>query len=158
MSGTHGTLNFGIQPITSRALWRSETGIPTGSVPLCGATRSDEQCCRSLLRVNNLEIHELDNPRGGLVRRTALMVYAKSVSLRGDLYESEPRQTVEASRGIYCCWMEDVERLDEMIGRYLPIALSAAQDFDRALRAAHVILELIETQTTLLESYIGGAE
>jgi hypothetical protein len=52
--------------------------------------------------------------------------------------------------------MKDAERLDEMIGRYLPIALSAGQDFDRALRAAHVLLELIETQTTLLETYLGG--
>lgn len=66
------------------------------------------------------------------------------MSLRGDLYDSESRLMVEASRGIYDCRMEDVERLDEMIGRYLPIALSAGQDFDRALRAAYVILELIQ--------------
>jgi hypothetical protein len=76
--------------------------------------------------------------------------------LRGDLYDSEPRPTVEANRGIYHCRMEDVERLDEMIGWYLPIALSADQDFDLALRAAYVVLELIDTQTTLLESYPKG--
>jgi len=80
------------------------------------------------------------------------------VSLRGDLYDSEPRLTVEANRGIYHCWMEDVERLDEMIGRLLPVALSAEQDFDSALRASYVVLELIEMQTTLFESYLGGAE
>jgi hypothetical protein len=80
------------------------------------------------------------------------------VSLRGDLYDSEPRPTVEASRGIYDCRMEDVERLDQMIGRYLPIALGAEQDFDRALRAAYVIMELIEMRWKLLESYIGGAQ
>jgi hypothetical protein len=78
------------------------------------------------------------------------------VSLRGDLYDSEPKLTVEANRGIYHCWMEDVERLDELIGRYLLIAVSADQDFDRALRAAYVVLELIDTQTTLLESYPKG--
>jgi hypothetical protein len=62
----------------------------------------------------------------------------------------------EASRGIDHCWLQDVERLDEIIGRYLPIAQSAEQDFDRALRAAYLVLDLIETQSTLLESYIRG--
>jgi hypothetical protein len=77
-----------------------------------------------------------------------------SVSLRSDLYDSEPRLTVEANRGIYHCWMEDVERLDEMIGRYLPIALGGESDFDRALRAAYITMELIEMKWKLLESYI----
>ena len=76
------------------------------------------------------------------------------MSLRGDLYDSKPRLMVEASWGIYDCRMEDVERLDEMIGRHLPIALSAEQDFNRSLRAAYVILELIEMKWKLLESYI----
>ena len=31
-----------------------------------------------------------------------------------------------------------------------------AQDIDQALRAAHVMLELIGMQITLLESYVGG--
>ena len=73
------------------------------------------------------------------------------MSLRGDLYDSEPRLTVEANRGIYDCWMEDVERLDQIITRYLPIALSAEEDFYRALRASCVVLELIEFKTTLLD-------
>ena len=63
-------------------------------------------------------------------------------------------RTVGPSRGIYDCRMEDVERLDEMIGHYLPIALNAEQDFDRALRAAYVIMELIEMKWKLLEAYI----
>jgi hypothetical protein len=76
--------------------------------------------------------------------------------VQGDPYESESRLIVEASRGIHDCRIEDVERLDEMIGRLLPVTLSAEQDFDRALRAAYVVLELIDTQTTLLESYPKG--
>ena len=78
--------------------------------------------------------------------------------LQCDLYDSDARLTPEANQGTYHCWMEDVERLDEMIGRLLPVALSAEQDFDLALRASYVVLELIEMQTTLLESYLGGAE
>lgn len=77
---------------------------------------------------------------------------------RNDHYESECTLTVEANQRIYHCWMEDVERLDELIGRYLPVALTAEEDFDRALRASYVVLELIEIQTTLLESYLGGAQ
>jgi hypothetical protein len=80
------------------------------------------------------------------------------VSLRGDLHESESRLVVQASRSIYHYRMEDVERLDELICRYLPIALSTEQDFEKALRASYVLLELIEMQTTLFESYLGGAE
>lgn len=75
-----------------------------------------------------------------------------------DLYESDFGLTVESNLSVCHAWMEDVERLDPVIGQYLTIALSAEQDFDRALRAAYVVLELIETQTTLLESYLGGAE
>ena len=33
-------------------------------------------------------------------------------------------------------WIEDVNRLDEIIDRFLPIALNAEEDFDRALRAS----------------------
>jgi hypothetical protein len=62
----------------------------------------------------------------------------------------------EARRGIAHCWLQDVERLDEIIGRYLPIAQSAEQDFDRALRASYIVLELIDMQSTLLESYVWG--
>ena len=72
----------------------------------------------------------------------------------GNLYESESRLTAEAGWATYHCWMEDVERLDEMIGQYLPIALSAEQDFDRAWKAAQLTLELIGIQTTLLESHL----
>jgi hypothetical protein len=58
-----------------------------------------------------------------------------------------------ASQAIEHRWAQDIERLDQLIGRYLPIAQSAEQDFDRALRASYIVLELIETQSTLLESY-----
>jgi hypothetical protein len=70
--------------------------------------------------------------------------------------EIDSRMMSKASRGIYHCWMEDVERLDELIGRYLPVALSGEQDFNRALRAAYVIMELIEMKWELLESYPKG--
>jgi hypothetical protein len=76
--------------------------------------------------------------------------------LLDDPNQSASTLMVETNRGTYDCRMEDVERLDELIGRYMPIALSAEQDFDRALRAAYVVLELIDTQTTLLESYPKG--
>lgn len=75
--------------------------------------------------------------------------------MRSDIFESGSRPTNWAS---HHCWMEDVERLDAVIGQYLPVALSAEQDFDRALRAAYVTLKLIEMQTTLLESYLRGAQ
>jgi hypothetical protein len=71
-----------------------------------------------------------------------------------DLYESESSLTVEDNEGICPCWMEDVERLDEIIGRLLPVVVNAEQDFDRALRASYVVLELIEMQATLLGSYL----
>jgi hypothetical protein len=71
-----------------------------------------------------------------------------------ELPQFEASLTGEVSRSADQCWCRDVERLDELIGRYLPIALSAQQDFDRALRAAYVILELIEMKWKLLESYI----
>lgn len=71
------------------------------------------------------------------------------------LKEGDPPE-FEASRGIDHCWLRDVERLDEIIGRCLPIAQSAEQDFDRALRASYIVLDLIETQSKLLESYICG--
>jgi hypothetical protein len=48
--------------------------------------------------------------------------------------------------------MEDVVRLDQMIGRYFSIALTVEQDFDRALKAAYVVLALTEMKTTLLGS------
>ena len=74
-----------------------------------------------------------------------------------NLSEFESKVMDEASRGIDHCWVQDVERLDELIGHYLPIAQSAERDFDRALRAAYVMVELIEMKSTLLESYIAGA-
>jgi hypothetical protein len=37
------------------------------------------------------------------------------VPVWGNLYESESRLTAEAGRATYHRWMEDVERLDEMI-------------------------------------------
>jgi hypothetical protein len=52
--------------------------------------------------------------------------------------------------------MQDVECLDELIGQFLPVAQSAERDFDRALRAAYVVLELIGMRNTLLESYVRG--
>jgi hypothetical protein len=70
--------------------------------------------------------------------------------MRGEVDESGAGLTVETNRGVNDCWMEGVERLDELIGRYLPVALSAEQDSDRALRASCVVLELIELKTTLL--------
>lgn len=51
---------------------------------------------------------------------------------------------------------EDIDRLDELIGRCYSIARSTEQDFDEALRAGHVMLELIGIRTTLLDSYAGG--
>ena len=76
--------------------------------------------------------------------------------VRSDLYESDSKLTAEANQGVHHCWMEDVERLDEIIGQYISIALNAERDFDQALRAAYVTLELIEVQTTLLESHPKG--
>jgi hypothetical protein len=75
---------------------------------------------------------------------------------KDDLSESESRVVDEVSRDIDHCWLQDVERLDEIIGRYLPIAQSAEQDFDRALRASYIVLELIDLESTLLESYNAG--
>ena len=83
---------------------------------------------------------------------------------KDNLSEFESKVIDEASRGIDHCWVQDVERLDEIIGHYLPIAQSAEEDFDRALRAAYVILELIEAKSRLLysalgaKSYFGGAQ
>jgi hypothetical protein len=75
-----------------------------------------------------------------------------------ELPEFKPSLTGDGAHSADQCWSRDIEQLDELMGRYLPIALSARQDFDRALRAAHVVLELIETQTTLLETYLGGTK
>jgi hypothetical protein len=61
-----------------------------------------------------------------------------------------------ASQSIEHRWAQDIERLDQLIGRYLPIAQSAERNFDRALRASYVVLELIDMQSTLLESYMWG--
>ena len=74
--------------------------------------------------------------------------------MRGEVDESGAGLTVETNRGVNDCWMEGVERLDELVGRYLPVALSAEQDSYRALRAAYVVMELIEMKWKLLESYI----
>ena len=73
-----------------------------------------------------------------------------------NLSEFESKVMDEASRGIDHCWVQDVERLDELIGHYLPIAQSGEQDFDRALRAAYVMLELIEAKSHLLYSGSGA--
>ena len=81
-----------------------------------------------------------------------------------NLSEFESKVMDEASRGIDHCWVQDVERLDELIGHYLPIAQSAEQDFDRALRASYIVLELIEAKSHFLysgsgaKSYFGGAQ
>ena len=80
------------------------------------------------------------------------------MAVRRDLYESDSGLTGESNLGVCHAWMGDIERLDEMIGQYLTIALSAEQDFDRALRGAYVMLELIETQTKLLESFLESAQ
>jgi hypothetical protein len=61
----------------------------------------------------------------------AFMLRGRSVPLQRDLYESESSLTGQDNQGICPCWMEDVGRLDETIGRFLPIALSAEQtDFE----------------------------
>ena len=73
-----------------------------------------------------------------------------------DLPEFESRLIGEISRGIEHCWMQDVEFLDELIGLCYSIALSTERDFDEALRATYVMLELIGMRNTVLESYIRG--
>lgn len=81
-----------------------------------------------------------------------LEVHAGHSSEKADISEFEPRVSDEAGRGMDYSWIEDVERLDQLIGCYFPIAQTAEQDFDRALRASYIVIELIETQITLLES------
>jgi hypothetical protein len=77
------------------------------------------------------------------------------VDARGFLKKDDLSE-FEASPGINSCRIQDLERLDEIIGRYLPIAQSAEQDFDRALRASYIVLELIDMESTLLDSYNAG--
>jgi hypothetical protein len=92
--------------------------------------------------------------RDGLERRAGFCARGKSMPVRRDLYESKSRLIVEDNQGVSPFSMEDVERLDETIGRYFSIALSAEQDFDLALRASNVIMELMEMKWKLLESFI----
>jgi hypothetical protein len=79
------------------------------------------------------------------------------VTVLEDLPEFESRLVDETSRDVDHCLMRDVECLDQLIGQYFSIAENADKDFDRALRAAHVMLALIDIQITLLESHAGGA-
>ena len=51
-------------------------------------------------------------------------------------------------------WAQDIDRLDELIGLCYAVALSTERDFDEALRATYVMLELIGMRNTVLESYI----
>lgn len=73
-----------------------------------------------------------------------------------DLPEFDLRLINETSQGVDYCWAQDIECLDELIGQYFSIAQNADKDFDRALSAAHVMLELIEMRNKILEFYIGG--
>jgi hypothetical protein len=86
-----------------------------------------------------------------------LDVEADRLREEGELLEVETNLTGEARRSADQRWSRDIERLDELIDRYLLIAVSADRDFDQAWRAAYVVLELVETKWNLLESYIGGA-
>jgi hypothetical protein len=53
-------------------------------------------------------------------------------------------------------WAQDIDRLDELVGLCYSIALSTELDFDEALRATYVMLELIGMRNTLLKSYVRG--
>ena len=76
--------------------------------------------------------------------------------VREDIPEFASRLTDETSRAVDHCSMQDIERLDELIGQCFSIAQSTEEDSDQALRAAHVMLELIGMRNTLLESYVRG--
>ncbi|PWT78520.1 MAG: hypothetical protein C5B58_15185 [Acidobacteria bacterium] len=48
--------------------------------------------------------------------------------------------------------LEDLEHLDQLIDEFFPIALSTEEDFARAIKAAYLVLELIDIHTELLVS------
>jgi hypothetical protein len=48
--------------------------------------------------------------------------------------------------------LEDLESIDRLIRQFFPIALETEQDFDRAAKAAYLVLELIDIHTELLVS------
>jgi hypothetical protein len=70
-----------------------------------------------------------------------------------ELPEFEASLTGETNRSADQCWSRDIERLNELISRCLRVALNAERDFDLALRAGYVVLELIEIKWELLESF-----
>jgi hypothetical protein len=46
--------------------------------------------------------------------------------------------------------LEDLERIDQLIDCFFPIALETEQDFNRALKAAYLTLELLDIHSQLL--------
>jgi hypothetical protein len=66
-------------------------------------------------------------------------------------------RTLSAFRKYLSLWTDDyqraldVERIEALIKEFFPLALHPEDDFDLALRAGYVVLELMETQISLLE-------
>jgi hypothetical protein len=48
--------------------------------------------------------------------------------------------------------LEDLERIDALINEFFPIALSEEEDFARAIKAAYLVLEVIDIHAQLLLS------
>jgi hypothetical protein len=48
--------------------------------------------------------------------------------------------------------LEDLERIDQLIGCFFLIALETEQDFNRALKAAYLTLELLDIKSEVLVS------
>jgi hypothetical protein len=46
--------------------------------------------------------------------------------------------------------LEDLERIDQLIACFFPIALETEGDFNRALKAAYLTLELLDIKSQLL--------
>jgi hypothetical protein len=46
--------------------------------------------------------------------------------------------------------LEDIERLDQLIGCFFSIAVESKEDFNRAIKAAHLTLELLDIKSQLL--------
>ena len=46
--------------------------------------------------------------------------------------------------------LEDLESIDALINEFFPIALSTEEDFARAIKAAYLVLELIDIHSELL--------
>jgi hypothetical protein len=70
------------------------------------------------------------------------------------LAEFECKVGMEAGRAFYRFRAVDIERLEKVIGQYLPIAISKTgkeQDFDKSLKAAYIVLEAIGSRTDLLD-------